>query len=64
MIFIYSTYNSFLLASSNALRPIAQLARSLTALLLLAWNGHAASSRLASQPTSYTLGRIQPRLQG
>lgn len=64
MISTKSTYKIFLHTCSNALHPIAQLALRLTALLLLAWDGHAASSRLASRPSSYTLGRIQPRFQG
>jgi hypothetical protein len=47
-----------------ATRPIARLAGRLATLLLLAGNDHAASSRLASQPASRTLGRVQLRFLG
>jgi hypothetical protein len=44
--------------------PIARLARRLAALLLLAGNDHAASSRLARQRAKRTLGCGQLRFLG
>ena len=43
----------------NATHPIARFSDCLALLLLLAWECHAASSRLASQSEKRTLGRVQ-----
>jgi len=43
----------------HATHPIAHFSGRLALLLLLAWGGHAASSRLASRPEKRTLGRVQ-----
>ena len=43
----------------RATHPIAHFSDRLALLLLLAWGGHAASSRLASRPEKRTLGRVQ-----
>ncbi|MES2355193.1 MAG: tol-pal system protein YbgF [Pseudomonadota bacterium] len=48
----------------HATRPIARFPGCLTSLLLLAWNGHAASSRLVMQPGKRTLTRVQLRNLG
>lgn len=50
--------------SGPATRPSARLARRLAALLLLAGDGPAASSRLAGRRASRALGRVQLRSQG
>ena len=42
-----------------ATHPIARFSVRLALLLLLAWECHAASSRLASQSEKRTLGRVQ-----
>ena len=43
----------------TATHPIAHFLSRPALLLLLAWNGHAASSRLAGQLKKCTLGRVQ-----
>ena len=48
----------------HATRPIARFVSRLALLLLVAWNGHAASSRLAEQLKKRTLGRVQLRNLG
>ena len=52
------------LSGEYATHPIARLARRLTALLVVAGVEPASSSRLASRPTSRTLGRVQLRFLG
>jgi len=48
----------------HATHPRAHFLGRLALLLLLAWNGHAASSRLAKRPKKYTPGRVQLRFLG
>ena len=48
----------------RATHPIAHVLTRPVLLLLLAWNGHAASSRLAGQAKTRTLGRVQLRFLG
>ena len=43
----------------HATHPIAHFLSRPALLLLLAWNGHAASSRLAGRLKKRTLGRVQ-----
>jgi hypothetical protein len=52
------------LPAKIATHPIARLSSPLAALRLVAWNGHAASLRLASRLDSRTLERVQPGFQG
>ena len=52
------------LISEYATHPIAQFPSLPALLLLLAWNGHAASSRLAGRLENYTLGCVQMRNLG
>jgi hypothetical protein len=48
----------------HATHPIAHFLSRPASLLLLTWNGHAASSRLAGQLKKCTLGRVQLRNLG
>ena len=48
----------------TATHPIAPFLGCLALLLLLVWDGHAASSRLAKQPKKRTLGCVQLRFLG
>ncbi len=48
----------------DATHPIAHFFGRLASLLLLAWDGHAASSRLARRPKKCTLARVQLRFLG
>jgi hypothetical protein len=52
------------LSANIATHPIARLTSPLAALRLVAWNGHAASLRLANWLDSRTLERVQPGFQG
>lgn len=52
------------LVGEAAMHPIARISSRLALLLLLAGDGHAASSRLARQLEIRTLGRIQLRFPG
>ncbi len=52
------------LLGEHATHPIARFSGRLALLLLLAWDGHAASSRLAKRPEKRTLGRVQPPFLG
>jgi hypothetical protein len=45
--------------AEHATHPIAHFSSRPALLLLLAWGGYAASSRLASRPEKRTLGRVQ-----
>ncbi len=47
------------LMGEHATHPIARFLGRWALLLLLAWDGHAASSRLAQQPKKRTLGCVQ-----
>ena len=47
------------LMGERATHPIARVLGRRALLLLLAWNGHAASSRLALQPKTRTLECVQ-----
>jgi len=49
---------------NHATHPIARFPGSRASLLRLAWNGHAALSRLARQPGKRTLGCVQLRNLG
>ena len=57
-------YNNIHLMGENATRPIAPLFARPALLLLLAWNDHTASSRLAGQAKTCTLRRVQLRFLG
>ncbi len=59
-----TAFLSIHLMGESATHPIARFSGRLALLLLLAGNGHAASSRLASQPEKRTLGRVQLRFLG
>jgi hypothetical protein len=48
----------------SATHPIAHVLTRLALLLLLAWNDHAASSRLAIRVKTRPLGRVQLRFLG
>ncbi len=48
----------------TATHPIARCLGHWPLLLLLAWDGHAASSRLAQRPKQRTLERVQRRFLG
>ncbi len=48
----------------TATRPSVRCLGHWPLLLLLAWDGHAASSRLAQRPKQRTLGRVQLRFLG
>jgi hypothetical protein len=48
----------------HATHPIARFASPLALLLRLAWNGHAALSRLARRPAKRTLGYVQSPFLG
>ena len=50
--------------SKHATYPIAHFLGRPALLLLLAWNGHAASSRLAGRPKKRTLGHVQSPFLG
>ena len=52
-------YNTYPMGE-NATHPITRFLGRWSLLLLLAWGGHAASSRLAQQPKKRTLGCVQP----
>ena len=59
-------FRLFMIHQSNdhATRPIAHFSGRPALLLLLAWNGHAASSCLAGRPEKRTLGRVQSPFLG
>ncbi len=64
MVVDVSGFCSIHLMGESATHPIARFLDCLALLLLLAWDGHAASSRLAKQSKKHTLGCVQLRFLG
>ena len=59
MVIDVSGFCNIHLMGEHATHPIARFFGRLALLLLLAWDGHAASSRLAKPPKKRTLGCVQ-----
>jgi hypothetical protein len=66
MFYLFEGYCGFMLhqMGEHATHPIARFSGPLALLLRLAWNGHAALSRLASRPEKRTLGYVQSPFLG
>ena len=64
--FLFERYHCFRhhQMGDHATRPLARLLSPLALLLLLAWNGHAALSRLASRLSNRTLEHVQSPFLG
>ena len=66
MSYLFERYSSLMLhqMGEHATHPIARFSGPLASLLRLAWNGHAALSRLARRPEKRTLGYVQSPFLG